>query len=130
MARKKRHAVAEIAAKLLDADALAAKGLAQAEIAKALGVSVMTLHRWRKMRERHAPGLRGEPAPLLDNISAGQPASEAEALSRIAELQIENNRLRKLVTDLLLDKMRLEDDQAELHSAGPKGKSPNKWRAL
>ena len=48
MAGKKRHATAEIAAKLLDADALAKNGQPQAKIAKALGISVMTLHRWRK----------------------------------------------------------------------------------
>jgi putative transposase len=128
MARKKRHAVAEIAAKLLDADALATKGQTQAEIAKALGISIMTLHRWRKMQE--APSLRPGPAPFLDQFSAAPPPSEVEALSRIAQLQIENTRLRKLVTDLLLKKMRLEDDQPELHSAEVKGKSPNKSRAL
>jgi putative transposase len=130
MARKKRHAVAEIAAKLLDADALATKGQTQAEIAKTLGVSIMTLHRWRKMRQREAPSLRPGTAPFLNQFSAAPPPSEAEALSRIAELQIENSRLRKLVTDLLLEKMRLEDDQTELHSADVKGKSANRSRAL
>jgi putative transposase len=122
MARRKRHAAAEIAAKLLDADALATRGQTQAEIAKTLGVSVMTLHRWRKVRQQQAPASRAEPAPFLDHTSAGPPPSEAEALSRIAELQIENGRLRKLVTDLLLEKMRLEDDQPKLYSV--KAKSP------
>jgi DNA-binding XRE family transcriptional regulator len=45
MAGRKRHGAAEIAAKLLEADALAAKGQTQAELAKPLGVSVMTIHR-------------------------------------------------------------------------------------
>jgi hypothetical protein len=53
--------------------------------------------------------------------------AEAGALSRIAQLQLENARLRKLVTDLLLEKMRLEDRQAELRGGGRhKGKSANK----
>jgi hypothetical protein len=45
MAKKKRHSAPEIAAKLLEADGLSAKGHTQAEIAKALRVSVMTIHR-------------------------------------------------------------------------------------
>jgi hypothetical protein len=45
----------------------------------------------------------------------------AESL-RIAQLQLENVRLRKLVTDLLLEKMRLEDGQAELRVGRRKGK--------
>ena len=110
MAGKKRHAAAEIAAKLLDADALAKNGQPQAEIAKALGISVMTLHRWRKMRERQAPSVPTEQVPFLDQVTGGPSPSAAESLSRIAQLQIENARLRKLVTDLLLEKMRLEDD--------------------
>ena len=113
MAGKKRHATAEIAAKLLDADALAKNGQPQAEIAKALGISVMTLHRWRKMRERQAPSVPTEQVPFLDQVTGG-PSPSAESLSRIAQLQIENARLRKLVTDLLLEKMRLEDDQQKL----------------
>ena len=48
MAKKKRHSAAEIATKLREADALAAAGRRQSEIAKALAISVMTLHRWRK----------------------------------------------------------------------------------
>jgi putative transposase len=114
MAGKKRHATAEIAAKLLDADALAKNGQPQAKIAKALGISVMTLHRWRKMRERQAPSVPAEQVPFLDQVTGGPSPSAAESLSRIAQLQIENARLRKLVTDLLLEKMRLEDDQQKL----------------
>jgi hypothetical protein len=46
----------------------------------------MTLHRWRK-----APP---EPEP---------------ADHRIAKLQVENSRLRRLVTDLLLEKIKVEE---------------------
>ena len=47
--KSKRHSAAEISAKLEQAQALAAAGKLQSEIAKALGVSIMTLHRWRKL---------------------------------------------------------------------------------
>jgi putative transposase len=130
MAKKKRHGAAEIAAKLLEADALSAKGQTKAEIAKALGISVMTIHRWRKMREQDLPRSRAEALRALDQPVMGNPGSEAGGLSRIAQLQLENARLRKLVTDLLLEKMRLDDDQAELRVSATKGKSANKRGAL
>jgi putative transposase len=108
MAGRKRHGAAEIAAKLLEADALAAKGQTQAELAKALGVSVMTIHRWRKMREQDHPRSRANGA--LDQPVLGKTNFGAGSLSRVAQLQLENARLRKLVTDLLLEKIRPEDD--------------------
>ena len=49
----------------------------QSEIARALDASVMTLHRWRKTQARDP----------------------------IAQLQHENSLLRRLVTDLLLEKI-------------------------
>jgi putative transposase len=126
MTKKKRHSAAEIAAKLLEADGLSAKGHTQAEIAKALRVSVMTIHRWRKMREREFPRSQAEAARILQPSVIGNQASEAGALSRIAQLQLENARLRKLVTDLLLEKMRLEEGQAQLRIGRRKGKSDKK----
>jgi transposase-like protein len=48
--KKRKHSKAEIAAKLAEADDLVTQGKLQSEIARALGVSVMTLHRWRKRR--------------------------------------------------------------------------------
>ena len=48
MAKKGKHSKTEIAAKLAQAGDLAAQGKLQSEIARTLGVSVMTLHRWRK----------------------------------------------------------------------------------
>ena len=71
MAGKKRHAAAEIAAKLVDANALAKNGQQRAEIAKALGISVMTLHRWRKMREQQAPSVPTEQVRFLDHVTGG-----------------------------------------------------------
>ena len=128
MAKKKRHGAAEIASKLLEADALAAKGQTQTEIAKALGISVMTIHRWRKMRERHLPRSRSEALHVIDQPIIGNIASETGSLSRLAQLQLENTRLRKLVTDLLLEKMKLEDGPAE--PSASQGKFANKRSAL
>src|SRR5262245_10245952 len=103
MSKKKHHSAAEIAAKLLEADGLSAKGQTQVEIGKSLRVSVMTIHRWRKMRDRQVPYPRAEDARVLEQSVIGNRTSEAGALSRIAQLQLENARLRKLVTDLLLE---------------------------
>ena len=86
MPKKKRHSRVEIATKLAQANHLATQGKLQSEIARTLGVSIMTLHRWRK--------------------EASQPD---RAPSGVAELQLENSRLRRLVTDLLLEKTRLEE---------------------
>ena len=94
MAQNKRHSRVEIATKLAQANGLAMRGKLQSEIARTLGVSVMTLHRWRK---------------ALPAYEAGQPDRTRGGRDRIAELQLENSRLRRLVTDLLLEKIRLEE---------------------
>ena len=52
MADKKKHSRVEIATKLAQADDLETQGRLQSEIARTLGVSVMTLHRWRKAPPR------------------------------------------------------------------------------
>jgi transposase-like protein len=49
---KRKHPKAEITTKLAQANDLAAQGKPQSEIARALGVSVITLHRWRKLPSR------------------------------------------------------------------------------
>jgi putative transposase len=101
MTKRKRHSAIEIASKLVHADALAAQGRRNQEIARALGVSVMTFHRWRKLRDPHSE----HPAPPQHDDQLSGP----DALGQIAELQIENSRLRRLVTDLLLEKIKLEE---------------------
>jgi putative transposase len=102
MTRGKRHSQAEIAAKLAEADDLASQGKLQSDIANALGVSVMTLHRWR-----HRPSSN---APLSSEAVASILAEQEPGKSRrLSELQYENSRLRRLVIDLLLEKMKLED---------------------
>ena len=102
MPKRKRHSRLEIATKLAEADELATQGKLQSEIARTLGVSVMTLHRWRKA----PPGPQPE---LVATPEARETDRTRDADDRIAELQLENSRLRQLVTDLLLGKVKLEE---------------------
>jgi putative transposase len=59
MVKKKRYSRVEIATKLAQANNLAMQGKAQSKIARTLGVSVMTLHRWRKARPGPEPARGG-----------------------------------------------------------------------
>jgi putative transposase len=102
MTTKKRHSRAEIATKLAQANKLATQGKLQSEIARTLGVSVMTLHRWRKAPPGAQPALVATPEVTEPDRTGGRGG-------RIAELQLENLRLRRLVTDLLLEKIKLEE---------------------
>jgi putative transposase len=106
----KRHTDAEIAAKLVEAGTLVAEGQTQDAIARTLGISVMTFHRWRKaypyaLRSNAAGG--SELEARLPVAQSSDPGHDG----RYAALKSENMRLRKLVTDLLLEKMRLEDER-------------------
>jgi hypothetical protein len=101
--KSRRHSSAEISAKLEQAEALAADGKVQSEIAMALGVSVMTLHRWRKLDHPEAP----EPSSALD-LGHGARGGRGQA-DIVAELRMENRQLRQIVTDLLLEKIKLEE---------------------
>jgi len=103
---RQRHTRTQIATKLGKADEMTAQGELQGDIAKSLGVSVMTYYRWRKARE--ASG-HFAPRPTDHDVRMDVP-SEREQRSQIGELQLENARLRRLVTDLLLEKVRLEED--------------------
>ena len=102
---KHRHTASEIAKKLVNADEMADQGRPQADIAKSLGISVMTYHRWRNGR----PALEGlKPADKREQRPKDM-VIKAENAGRLGELQLENSRLRRLVTDLLLEKVRLEE---------------------
>jgi transposase-like protein len=92
----------EIATKLAQANDLATQGKLQSEIARTLGVSVMTLHRWRKTPP-------GPQSAWWRPPKAREPDRTRSTDGRIAELQLENLRLRRLVTDLLLEKIKLEE---------------------
>ena len=104
----KKHSHEEILLKLVRADELARGGNSQVDICKALGVSVMTLHRWRKLplsknderlsHDREGEGKMSTGAPTIDDMRRV-----------LEELTLDNQRLRKIVTDLLLEKMRLEE---------------------
>lgn len=83
----KRHSNEEIAGKLRQVEALVSEGRTLGEATKLIGVSRQTLYRWR-----------------------GEHDGGAEAPSdRLRELEAENGQLRRLVTDLLLQKMALEE---------------------
>ena len=111
MAKKKRHSRVEIASKLAQANDLATQGKLQSEIARTLGVSVMTLHRWRKAPpEPQSAFVATHDTGLSDRTPAGG--------NRNAELQLENARLRRLVTDLLLEKIKLEEATQSQSSVG------------
>ncbi len=96
----------EIAAKLHRADQMATDGMLQSDIARALGVSVMTYHRWRASRAASAK--TGE-TPVVEARPQIARTVEREQTGELERLQIENFRLRKLLTDLLLEKARLEE---------------------
>ncbi len=122
----KRHGSGEIAAKLAQANELVAKGKTQREISKALGVSVMTYHRWKKLTtiggdpDRHAE--RGETGAELVT------PSDASATETIRRLELENSQLRRLVTDILLDKLKLETELRAQQEA--RMRRPNKGRQV
>src|SRR5215204_35866 len=82
MARK-RHTAEEIVSKLRQVDVLTAQGRPVAEAVRAIGVSEVTYYRWRA----EYGGLKGD------------------QIKRLRELEAENTRLRRAVSDLMLDKM-------------------------
>lgn len=105
----KRHASGEISAKLAQANELAAKGKTQREISKALGVSIMTYHRWKKL----TPSPGDDADRQSDHEISGTASinsSDASAAETIQRLELENSQLRRLVTDMLLDKLKLESE--------------------
>ena len=82
---------------------MASRGMLQSDIARELRISGMTLHRWRKLPPEESPPV------ATGDVGAGVSAEPHDHEARIAQLQLENSRLRRLVTDLLLEKMRLEE---------------------
>ena len=102
---RRRHTGSEIEAKLATADEMAAQGVLHRDIAKLLGVSVMTYHRWRKA---HRAAVRSTARLAVDAGQAEIPIDRAE-IYQIGELKVENSRLRRLVADLLLEKLELEE---------------------
>src|SRR5262245_43433606 len=111
--KKKRQSQKEIEAKLRQAERMALEGRRHSEIVRALRISAMTYHRWRKARTA---------AGQASAAAAGGPEAPSASLeiptARARELELENQRLRRLVTDLLLEKLRLEE-ALQARKAGP-----------
>src|SRR5262249_380359 len=103
----KRHASEEISAKLAQANELAAKGKTQREISKALGVSIMTYHRWKKMLKSSEPMAADRRRETEIRVTTPVDASSEDTIKR---LELENAQLRRLVTDMLLEKLKYEEE--------------------
>ena len=80
---KKRFSVEQIVAVLQQVEG----GIAVKEVCRQVGVSEQTYYRWKK-------------------VYGGMPASEARELKQLRE---ENTKLKRLVADLSLDKVMLQD---------------------
>ena len=86
MARK-RHPAEEIVAKLRQVDVLMAQGRPIADAVRSIGVTEITYYRWRN----EYGGLKGD------------------QVKRLKELETENGRLRRAVSDLTLEKLILTE---------------------
>jgi transposase-like protein len=87
MGRKKAHTPEEIVAKLRQVEVLVGQGKTVADAVRAIGVTEPTYYRWRA----EFGGLK------LDQVK------------RLKELERENARLRKAVSDLTLEKVILKE---------------------
>ena len=84
---KKRHTAEEIVAKLRQVDVLLSQGRSVGEAVRTIGVTPFTYYRWRK----EFGGLK------------------SDQVKRLKELEKENERLRKAVSDLTLEKLILRE---------------------
>jgi transposase-like protein len=84
---RKRHTPEEIVAKLRQVEVMTAQGGSLADAVKSIGVTEVSYYRWR----REFGGLK------------------TDQVKRIKELEVENLRLRKAVSDLTLDKLILKE---------------------
>lgn len=84
---QKRHKPEEIVVKLRQVDVLVTQGQSVAEAVRSIGVTLFTYYRWRK----EFGGLK------------------SDQVKRLKELEKENERLRKAVSDLTLEKLILRE---------------------
>ena len=84
---KKRYTPEEIVAKLRQVDVLVSQGQDIADAIRQIGVSEVTYYRWRQ----EYGGLK------------------ADQVKRLKQLEQENSRLRRAVSDLTLDKLILQE---------------------
>ena len=83
----KRHKPEEIIAKLRQVEVMTGQGTSMADAIRAISVTEVTYYRWRS----EYGGMK------LDQVK------------RLKELEVENGRLRKAVSDLTLDKLILKE---------------------
>ena len=83
----KRHKPEEIIAKLRQVEVMTGQGTSMADAVRSIGVTEVTYYRWRS----EYGGMK------LDQVK------------RLKELEVENGRLRKAVSDLTLDKLILKE---------------------
>ena len=86
MARK-RHKPEEIVAKLRQVDVLTSQGQSVSGAIRSIGVTEVTYYRWRQ----EFGGLK------------------SDQVKRLKDLETENSRLRRAVSDLTLDKLILQE---------------------
>ena len=84
---RKIHKPEEIVAKLRQVDVLTAQGQSIADAIRSIGVTEVTYYRWRQ----EYGGLK------------------SDQVKRLKDLETENARLRKAVSDLTLDKLILQE---------------------
>ena len=84
---RKKHKAEEIVAKLRQVDVLTAQGRPVAEAVRSIGITEVTYYRWRS----EYGGLKGD------------------QVKRLKELEAENNRLRRAVSDLTIEKLILKE---------------------
>jgi transposase-like protein len=84
---RKRHHPEEIVAKLRQIDVLTSQGQSVADAVRSIGVTEVTYYRWR----REYGGLK------------------SDQVKRLKALETENGRLRKAISDLMLDKLILQE---------------------
>ena len=84
---RRRYKPEEIVAKLRQVDVLVSQGTRMADAIRQMGVSEVTFYRWRQ----EFGGLK------------------TDQVKRLKELELENGRLRKVVSDLTLDKLILTE---------------------
>ena len=83
----KRHKPEEIVAKLRQVDVLTSQGRSVADAIRSIGVTEVTYFRWRQ----EFGGLK------------------SDQVKRLKDLETENTRLRRAVSDLTLDKLILQE---------------------
>jgi putative transposase len=84
---RKQYKPEEIVAKLRQVDVLSSQGQSVSEAIRSIGVSEVTYYRWRQ----EFGGLK------------------SDQVKRLKELETENTRLRRAISDLTLDKLILQE---------------------